>query len=400
MKLPSCSKTPPDCKTLAAILKSLTISAVRYCDWKDSDHDDPFGAGGRAVQGYTCDDNRKDKKQHCKCRPGEKLDKLSSSHFNWQEDRVWSLSCAKIEPEFIVEDTRDWITETGYNSWNGYQWWHGVAENAFMVGMSSYHSNWYEDRKYHIMWTKSKDWVLLDCTGHFELNEYDQDINYQLGRDEVIAAISSSHHNWYQDRKFAITVCRLEKKCGEMVSMTWDYDGAREVVDRVVYAGMSQFDNLKGTAQNSFTTKLDAKLSETFVNSYSFERTEGHETMSSLPVEGGMSWGVGTKGNLELTKGFSETWKTSKTWTRSNSKNATDDNGQEISFTSNCPPGCLCKLNIQLDMARASIPYTLTSRTKGTTDTADYCVEKGIMKGVKTWNVRAISDDSCLDPCT
>jgi len=395
MNLPSCGKTPADCKMLTSILESMTMGAVRYCGWKDSNHDDPYREGTKSLQGYTCYDNILDKEQHCKCKPGEKLSLFSSKFTRYNLDRVWALDCAKIEPEFIVENDLDWITQTEYNNWDGPLMWNGIAQNAFMVGMQSYHDNNREDRRFHIMWTKSKYWDLVECTDHKQLNTWREDINYQLYGNQVIAALSSYHENDYEDRIWYITICKLEKKCTQMVSTVYDYDGAKETVDKSKFAGMNYFNNLNGAAQKSVTAKMDVRSSEGLVNSYSFQRTSGHETTASLDVTAGMSWGLGVTGSLEVSAGFSSTWSTSSTWTRSNSKQATTENGQEISFTSNCPSRCFCQLEVQVDFATASIPYTLTTRTKGSTNTADYCVEKGVMKGVKTWNARAISNDTC-----
>jgi len=415
MKLPSCSKTPADCKTLASILKSMTLAGVKFCGWKDTEKDDPFGEGTRFIQGYTCYDNIWDLKQHCKCAPGERVFEFSSKFSAGHRDRVWSLRCSKIEPEFIVENDLDWIVKTDYNGWGEPVNWNGIADNAFMVGMQSYHANIYEDRKFAILWTKSKYWDLVDCIKKpLELNDFMEEINYRLHGNQVIAAI----YSWYQgdvwadgefdgygDRKWYITVCRLEKKCTQMVSMEYDYDGATEVVEKAKFAGRNWFNNLAGEAENSVTTTSSVHSSEKFIDSYSFEYSKGHQTTASLEVMFGMDWGIEAgiplliSGNanrkFEITGGFSKTWDTSRTWTRSNSKEATKEDKQEISFTSNCPPGCFCQLDVQVDMARASIPYTLTSRTKGSTNEADYCVEYGIMKGVKTWNARGRSNDTC-----
>ena len=326
------------------------------------------------------------------------MSQFASKYNHKDRDRVWSLGCAKIEPDFIVENTLDWITQTEFNNWDGPVAWNRFAannNNAFMVGMRSYHNDRREDRRFQIMWTASKNWDLVDCGPHIELNKWREDINYPLYGNQVIAALYSTHSNEYEDRIWIIGFCKLEKRCTEMVSMDYDYGGATEEVSKGKFAGMSWFNNLNGAAQNSVTATMDVRSSETLRNSYSFERTEGHETTASLTVTAGMEWGLGVKGKLEISAGFSSTWQTSSTWTRSNSKEATTQSGQGISFTSNCLPGCFCQLEVQVDYATASIPYTLTSRTRGSTNEADYCVEKGVMKGVQTWNARGISNDTC-----
>merc|ERR1719209_1008860 len=140
------------------------------------------------------------------------------------------------------------------------------------------------------MWTRSDHWDLVECTNHFELNDWRENVNYQLFGKQVIAAITSYHSNYWEDRKFSITICKLEKRCGELVSMEYDYDSATEVVDNGKFAGMNWFNNVNGAAENSVTAAMDVRSSEALVNSYSFERTEGHETTASLDVMAGVEW--------------------------------------------------------------------------------------------------------------
>merc|ERR1711970_1342853 len=120
-----------------------------------------------------------------------------------------------------------------------------------------------------------------------------------------------------------------------MVSMEYDYEGATEKVEEGKFAGRNWFNNLEGKAENSVTTTSSVHSSEKFIDSYSFEYSEGDQTTASLEVMLGMDWGMeagiplviagSTNRKLEITGGFSKTWDTSRTWTRSNSKEATKE---------------------------------------------------------------------------
>ena len=53
--------------------------------------------------------------------------------------------------------------------------------------MESYHNGHHEDRKYRYFYQNSQNWVLSDCFLTDLLNEFDKDVNYNLGIGQVIA---------------------------------------------------------------------------------------------------------------------------------------------------------------------------------------------------------------------
>jgi hypothetical protein len=291
-------------------------------------------------------------------------------------------------------NTKDWYMERTTSDWNGVQDWDGTTDHSFMVGMKSAHSNWYEDRKYTIFYTRSDYWILSLCRPLEKLNKFDEHLDHKLGEDEVIAGIHSEHENWYQDREFSIVVCRLVRKCGELVNITYDLAKANETLEEM-FVGNSSYDNTQATMANSFTAEISVTEQETLSDSYTYARTSGHTNMHSLTVDVGYKWGPDANSgfHFDIINEFSNTWSTSESWSRSNSKSYSTGNAKQISYTANCAAGCNCNLHIRVTNGLAEIPYTIVSKSKDVG--GGFCQENGVMMATRSWNAHAVSVDTC-----
>ena len=139
----------------------------------------------RKRSGYSCDVNGWDSYQYCKCRPGQRISKFESYHDNHREDRQWHLQCSDIIPNEIARHT-SWLKYiTGYNNgWDGAFYW---AYNGwcYMVGMTSYHDNHKEDRRYNLYYSCSHQWTLTSCSGWQWLNSWDGQVKHVLGSTQL-----------------------------------------------------------------------------------------------------------------------------------------------------------------------------------------------------------------------
>ena len=142
----------------------------------------------KAPDGYSCEKNKKDKKQYCICKPGKRIVKFTSKHYNKEEDRVWDLGCKAIDPELTVESEK-WIRKTERNELDEDQRWNGIGTNSFLVGMESEHDNKAEDRTYSFFTARSDNFRLRECSEWTKLNDFDKEVDLRLEGDEVIAAI-------------------------------------------------------------------------------------------------------------------------------------------------------------------------------------------------------------------
>jgi len=343
--------------------------------------------------GYTCDANALDAHQWCLCKPGQKIGSMSSKHNNHNEDRIWTLKCEQITPEFIVEDQSNWYFTTSPNGWDAELWWQGTPDNSFLVGMTSEHSNHYEDRQFKFFTTKSDNWYLTDCIWHNDVNGWDGPLDYVMGDDEVFGGLHSIHSNHYEDRQWDLQVCKLRKKCTEIIGIEYDTIVA-DVTTQEVFGGHGEFDNTHGTSMNTLTVTINHSTSQSLTETYSYSQSSGWEHEEHMDISEGFKFGFPMieEATLEVTVGFSNKWNFEETWTRSSSMEYTEANGHQMTFTSNCAAGCNCKMDVLVTTASGVIPYHMTSQS---VDGKYTCEEDGELTVDYSFNGRAAENDIC-----
>lgn len=129
------------------------------------------------------------------CPPGQALTGLASRHHNYYEDRIWSMGCAEVRGAKV--GWCGWSWKTSYD-----QAWTLGQDRQIITGVFSAHHNYYEDR-----WWRVKSCNVVGTKGsQFHpggyLNDWDEDLHYRASSDRFISQISSYHHNYYEDRKF------------------------------------------------------------------------------------------------------------------------------------------------------------------------------------------------------
>jgi len=347
----------------------------------------------KGFKGYSCETNEYDRHQWCLCKPGEKVSKISSVHNNKKEDRKWTLTCSRIEPEFNVPNVNTWYEETEWTEYDNLIRWNGKLENKFLVGMTSVHNNTREDRKFKFFTARSDDWYLTDCVYHQDINDWDRKLQITLGGDEVISYLSSYHSNKHEDRIWIIEVCKLRKKCTEISKI--QYDTVKSDVTREeVFAGRQIFDNKNGQSENSFIATISKTASNSLTESYTFSRTSGWTAGVSMSITAGATFGLPgiNEASLELTAGASASWNFGKTWTRSNSTEYSEKNGRKMSYKANCKAGCVCTLDVVVKTAKGVIPYKMWSQS---VDKKHQCVEEGELKVDYSFDGTATVNDVC-----
>ena len=346
-----------------------------------------------ARKGYSCEPNSYDKNQWCLCLPGERVSEIHSVHDNKAEDRQWTLRCSKIKPEFRVKDKNNWYQETSESKLDAEILWEGAPDDRFLVGMTSDHFNKQEDRKFKFFTAHSDNWILADCIWHDKVNNFDGPLDWTLGEDEVIGAFYSVHSNKYEDRVWDIQVCKLREKCTEIVEIQYDTVVA-EVGSEKVVAGKQTLDNRNAESDNSYTATITQSASESLTESYTFSKTSGFTNKVEMGITAGVKIGIPTieEYSLAVTVSTSSSWNFKQTWTRSNSKTYTEQNGKQLSFKGNCKKGCLCSMDVIVKTAKGVIPYTLFSQSK---DNRHQCMEEGELTVNYAFDGKAIVNDQC-----
>jgi len=344
-------------------------------------------------RGFSCDTNDWDREQWCLCRPGEKVSEISSFHDNGKEDRKWTLACSKIKPEFHVPNVNAWYGITTESKYDKPITWNGEPQNTFLVGMTSVHSNSKEDRQFKFFTVRNNNWYLTDCITHKNINNWDGKLKYTVGDDEVIAGLYSVHDNRKEDRRWNIKVCKLRKKCAEIIDIKYDFNH-QDVAFGSVSVGRQVFNNIGGQSDNSYTAVISKSESESMSESFEFSQTSGTSSEVSMSISAGAKIGVPgiSEYSLEMTLGGSHSWNFEKTWSRSSSREYSKSTGRQLSFTANCKKGCKCTLDISVKYGKGKVPYTMRSQS---VDKKHQCVDKGVLKVASYFNGEAKANDVC-----
>ncbi|XP_028409558.1 hemagglutinin/amebocyte aggregation factor-like [Dendronephthya gigantea] len=133
------------------------------------------------------------------CPSGQSIRHISSVHSNWHEDRSWTWKC---KHDSIITSSCRW---SGYvNSFDKdllYQCATGV-----ITGVKSYHSNWYEDRKFNFKCCKTKSYTRA-CYWTGYVNSWDGYLSYTVPSYYYLVGVQSYHSNFREDRRWRFLVC-------------------------------------------------------------------------------------------------------------------------------------------------------------------------------------------------
>jgi len=222
--------------------------------WKFKSCDLVYIGGDDEVELYSstddnCPTNEYDKQQHCYCGRGKKISKLTSVHDNAKEDRTYDFTCSDIweyDDEvmgdswiFFKTDATPWddpfeafamykAKEGTWEDING----NSVDENDrpstlndfILIGMTSYHKDFYEDRKFRFFYAYSPHYALSNCIW-MGYSTYDEEIKFpqddnanhdNWGNEKAISSLKSTHDGSTEDRKWNFEYCDIMRSCGQI----------------------------------------------------------------------------------------------------------------------------------------------------------------------------------------
>lgn len=139
---------------------------------------------------------------------------LYSVHSNVNEDRRWKFAFgntnrvgrSEIKSGLICR-AQEWTT--WMNDFDGALNFN-CPTNHLLDGVSSYHHNWREDRRWKFKCCSANGFTVqqLEWTGY--LNSWDGILNYRCpGTDEAIIGLSSDNNNYYEDRRWKVCCGKL-----------------------------------------------------------------------------------------------------------------------------------------------------------------------------------------------
>ncbi|XP_055046262.1 hemagglutinin/amebocyte aggregation factor [Misgurnus anguillicaudatus] len=140
------------------------------------------------------------------CLPGQSLSYVKSQHSNSNEDRMWEFGC---KPTFDASTECFW---SPYANDFDQQFTFECPPNHVMAGMSSYHSNKHEDRRWQFYCCRSNGYCNADCQWTTYVNWFDEAFHWTVPNMNYLVGTDSYHENKHEDRRWKYMFC-LQRKC-------------------------------------------------------------------------------------------------------------------------------------------------------------------------------------------
>jgi len=137
-----------------------------------------------------------------KCADGKVITGIESYHDSYYEDRRWKFKCCELQADMTKYYTinQDSVWSAYKNTWDGrLTVW--TASNRAFCGVSSYHDNYYEDRRFRFKeCSPSNGAITTGAIWYSGWTSYDQAVNLVCPGNQVLRFIDSTHDNYYEDR--------------------------------------------------------------------------------------------------------------------------------------------------------------------------------------------------------
>ncbi|KAM4676748.1 hemagglutinin/amebocyte aggregation factor-like isoform 1-T1 [Discoglossus pictus] len=145
--------------------------------------------------------NSFDEELHYVCPVSESINSIISQHNNWYEDRVWDFTC---KPTFSKRPSCYW---TNYINCMDEQFSFTCPFGSVISGLQSYHNNRQEDRRWKFYCCAASEVYTKYCYWTHYVNNFDAYMHWQVPRDNYLVGISSYHDDYTEDRRFKFQYC-------------------------------------------------------------------------------------------------------------------------------------------------------------------------------------------------
>lgn len=134
---------------------------------------------------------------------------LYSYHDNHREDRRWKFRTCDFQQSWAFPASGEYLAyETMWDD----TWKLECTQDKVITGISSYHSNSKEDRRWRIQCTHYDNVVTTNCAETDYINDWDGVLNYSCPANKVMRAIKSRHDNGKEDRQFKVCTSSINSE--------------------------------------------------------------------------------------------------------------------------------------------------------------------------------------------
>uniref|UniRef100_F7A0W1 Uncharacterized protein n=1 Tax=Xenopus tropicalis TaxID=8364 RepID=F7A0W1_XENTR len=145
--------------------------------------------------------NNYDEPLYFECPNHQSISLIISNHDNKREDRVWDFSC---KATFSEQKFCYW---TGYVNDFDQEFTFTCASGAVLTGMDSYHDNKREDRRWQFLCCQGEVPVDRLCTWSGYVNQFDEYLRWDADPNYYLVGVSSYHDNSKEDRRWRYQSC-------------------------------------------------------------------------------------------------------------------------------------------------------------------------------------------------
>merc|ERR1711934_131313 len=142
------------------------------------------------------------------CKSGQYIKSIESVHDNGKEDRIFHFGCAELSESFAEDQLTNCEWSPYVNDFDAlfeYQ----CPNDKIITGVSSYHDNGKEDRRYKFNCCQPGTLVTYHCQYTNYVNSYDHILSYRVPDGMVMKGVNSVHDNGKEGRIFKIDICML-----------------------------------------------------------------------------------------------------------------------------------------------------------------------------------------------
>ncbi|KAK0046703.1 dermatopontin [Biomphalaria pfeifferi] len=137
-----------------------------------------------------------------KCPINQTVMYLSSIHDNSREDRIWEIYCRSSA-------FGDYCNESDYVNEFDATFNYTCPGNKVLTGISSYHDNSKEDRRFKFTCCRASKNLLRDCYSTDFVNDWDNKLTLFVPEGQAIRSIYSINDEGTRDRRFKFGLCKL-----------------------------------------------------------------------------------------------------------------------------------------------------------------------------------------------
>ncbi|XP_050959311.1 hemagglutinin/amebocyte aggregation factor-like [Labeo rohita] len=138
-----------------------------------------------------------------KCPAGQSISSIKSQNSNHHEDRRWDFTCKPTN-----QPNAECFQSPYVNDFDKAFTFECPAQHA-IAGMSSYHDNYYEDRRwqYYCCKVECTSGNPGKCQSTSYVNAFDEDFHWNVPPHSVLVGVESYHQNYQEDRRWNYKYC-------------------------------------------------------------------------------------------------------------------------------------------------------------------------------------------------